>query len=113
MKKVLRKVLYVFSKYFGLILIEKILSKMALNDLYKNPKFANPQNLIKNGFKVFSQQDEDGIIEEIFKRIGTTKKIFIEIGVESGIECNTTYLLFKDWNGLWIEGNEDFKENIC
>ncbi len=112
MKKVLRKVLYVFSKYFGLILIEKILSKMALNDLYKNPKFANPQNLIKNGFKVFSQQDEDGIIEEIFKRIGTTKKIFIEIGVESGIECNTTYLLFKDWNGLWIEGNEDFKENI-
>ena len=30
------------------------------------------------GFKVYSQFDEDGIIEEIFKRIGTTNKVFIE-----------------------------------
>ena len=30
------------------------------------------------GFKVYSQNDEDGIIEEIFNRIGTTNKIFIE-----------------------------------
>jgi len=56
------------------------------------------------GFKVYSQNDEDGIIEEIFNRIGTTNKIFIEFGVENGLECNSHYLLFKNWRGLWIDG---------
>ena len=58
------------------------------------------------GFKVYSQNDEDGIIEEIFNRIGTTNKIFIEFGVENGLECNSHYLLFKGWRGLWIDGGE-------
>ena len=58
------------------------------------------------GFKVYSQNDEDGIIEEIFNRIGTTNKTFIEFGVENGLECNSHYLLFKNWHGLWIDGGE-------
>jgi hypothetical protein len=112
MREIIRKILYIFSKYFGLIKIETILSKLALNDLYKNKKFSHPKNLVKFGFKVFSQQDEDGIIEEIFNRIGVSKKKFIEIGVETGIECNTTYLLYKGWSGLWIEGNSCFRNSI-
>ena len=59
-----------------------------------------------HGFKVYSQNDEDGIIEEIFNRIGTTNKTFIEFGVENGLECNSHYLLFKNWHGLWIDGSE-------
>ena len=58
------------------------------------------------GFKVFSQNDEDGIIEEIFNRIGTTNKKFVEFGVENGLECNSHFLLHKGWSGLWIEGSE-------
>lgn len=58
------------------------------------------------GFKVYSQSDEDGIIDEIFRRIGTTTKIFVEFGAESGIENNSRYLLENGWSGLWIEGNE-------
>jgi hypothetical protein len=108
----IRKILYIFSKYFGLIKIETVLCKIALNDLYKNNKFSHPKNLIRFGFKVFSQQDEDGIIEEIFNRIGVSKKKFIELGVETGIECNTTYLLYKGWSGLWVEGNSYFKNSI-
>lgn len=108
----IKKILYIFSKYFGLIKIEKILCKIALDNLYKNKKFDNPKNLTKFGFKVFSQQDEDGIIEEIFNRIGVKKKKFIEIGTETGIECNTTYLLFQGWSGLWVEGNIHFKNLI-
>jgi hypothetical protein len=108
----IRKILYIFSKYFGLIKIETVLCKIALNDLYKNNKFSHPKNLIRFGFKVFSQQDEDGIIEEIFNRIGVSKKKFIELGVETGIECNTTYLLYKGWSGLWIEGNSYLKNSI-
>lgn len=64
------------------------------------------------GFKVYSQNDEDGIIEEIFNRIGTTNKIFIEFGVTNGLECNSHYLLHKGWRGLWIEGDKDYLKDI-
>ena len=60
-----------------------------------------------HGFKVYSQGEEDGIIEEIFNRVGTTNKIFIEFGVENGLECNSHYLLFKGWRGLWIDGGHE------
>ena len=59
------------------------------------------------GFKVYSQNEEDGIIEEIFNRVGTTNKIFIEFGVENGLQCNSHYLLFKGWRGLWIDGGHE------
>jgi hypothetical protein len=56
--------------------------------------------------QVYSQNYEDAIIAEIFKRIGTTNKKFVEIGVENGVECNTRLLLEQGWRGLWIEGSE-------
>lgn len=64
------------------------------------------------GFKVYSQNEEDGIIEEIFNRVGTTNKNFIEFGVGNGLECNSHYLLFKGWRGLWIEGEENYVKEI-
>jgi len=57
------------------------------------------------GFKVYSQSDEDGIIEEIFNRIGIRQGRFCEIGVEDGLECNSFYLIHKGWRGCWIEGD--------
>ena len=74
---------------------------------YENKrKFDNPLHLDRYGYKVYSQNDEDGMIQEIFKRIGTTNKIFVEFGVQDGIESNCHFLLFSGWKGLWIEGNE-------
>jgi hypothetical protein len=67
------------------------------------PRHADPKRLLRYGFKVYSQNDEDGIIQEIFRRIGTTNRTFIEFGVETGIESNTTKLLVEGWRGLWIE----------
>jgi len=64
------------------------------------------KSLIAFGQKIYSQNDEDGIILEIFNRIGTISKVFVEFGVENGLECNTRALLFCGWRGLWIEGNE-------
>jgi hypothetical protein len=62
--------------------------------------------LERYGFKVYSQNDEDGIIYEIFRRIGSKHKTFIEFGVENGLECNTHFLLHMGWKGLWLEGSE-------
>jgi hypothetical protein len=69
------------------------------------PKYSHPLSLVPHGRKMFSQADEDGIIIEIFNRIGTTNKTFIEFGCGDGIENNTYALLFQDWNGLWIDGS--------
>ena len=64
------------------------------------------------GFKVYSQNDEDGIIEEIFNRLGIRQGRFCEIGVENGLECNSLYLIHKGWLGCWIEGNPHQHEPI-
>lgn len=72
----------------------------------------DPKRLEPFGFKVYSQGDEDGVLEEIFRRLAITKGTFIEIGVENGLECNTLYLLHKGWRGAWIEGNPKQEEPI-
>jgi hypothetical protein len=76
------------------------------------PRYANPKRLLRYGFKVYSQGDEDGIIQEIFNRIGTTNCVFVEFGVESGIECNSVKLLVDGWRGLWIDGGANNVEQI-
>lgn len=82
------------------------------NNLYQNPKYASSKRLNKYEYQVFSQYGEDGIIQEIYNRIGTTNKYFIEFGVEDGLESNTLNLLYKNWKGLWIEGSKRQTEKI-
>jgi hypothetical protein len=72
----------------------------------------NLQRLEWHGKKIFSQSDEDGIIARIFRRIGTTNKVFVEFGAETGSENNTRLLLEIGWTGLWIEGNPDYALSI-
>ena len=76
------------------------------------PRYADPKRLVRHGFKVYSQSDEDGIIQEIFNRIGTTNRTFIEFGVETGIECNSVKLLVEGWSGLWIEASDPYAAEI-
>jgi len=71
--------------------------------LFENTKYRERLNFFE--FQSFSQNGEDGIINEIFKRIETTNKYFVEFGVEDGMENNTLFLLNSGWTGLWIEGN--------
>jgi len=58
--------------------------------------------------KVYSQNGEDGILRELFRRIGNGSRYFVEFGVEDGLECNTAFLSRAfGWSGLLIEGNPD------
>jgi hypothetical protein len=55
---------------------------------------------------ISSQNGEDGILFEIFNRIGTRTKFFVEFGVESGVQCNCAYLVrYFGWSGLFLEAN--------
>ena len=61
-----------------------------------------------SGSKIYSQSDEDGIIQEIFRRIGIKHKTFVEFGCEVGLENNSRYLLEQGGRGLWMEGFPDY-----
>ena len=108
MKNLFRKILWSIGKNTRLHAINKNLSQLNLEKIKQSKRYNNQKNLINFGFKSYSQSDEDGIIEEIFNRIGVSNKNFIEIGVQDGLECNTTYLLNQGWNGMWIE--QDIKQ---
>ncbi len=71
-------------------------------------RYAAPRRLNRFGWRAFSQTDEDGMIQEIFRRIGTTNRRFVEIGTGDGRENNTAYLLACGWAGAWIEGDPAF-----
>jgi hypothetical protein len=68
--------------------------------------------------RVYSQNGEDGILEEILRRVGAPKKYFVEFGVETGEQCNCARLVLEEgWHGLFIEGFapyfEQLRERYC
>lgn len=71
--------------------------------MFETPRYREENRVVRHGYRAYSQNDEDGIIEEIFRRIGATARTFFEIGVETGIECNTLNLLAHGWRGTWVE----------
>jgi hypothetical protein len=75
------------------------------DQLRASPRAMEPLRLIRFGRKGCSQGDEDGLILEIFQRIGEGDRRFVEFGVQSGEECNTALLLMAGWSGLWLEGS--------
>jgi hypothetical protein len=80
--------------------------------LLQRERYRDDRMLAPHGFKVYSQADEDGFIHEIFLRIGTEHRTFVEIGVSHGLECNTRLLLRYGWRGCWIDGDLNYSLEI-
>ncbi|MBS0659697.1 MAG: hypothetical protein JSR82_15765 [Verrucomicrobia bacterium] len=80
---------------------------MLVQELLRQPKHARPEGLARFEHQVFSQGGEDGVLQEIFRRIGTSNRHFVEFGVEDGIQNNTHFLLHQGWSGSWLEGSEE------
>jgi hypothetical protein len=77
--------------------------------LHGVPRYKEPKRLGAHEFQMFSQSGADGIVAEIFRRIGRASSVFVEFGVGDGLENNTTALLLQGWSGIWIEAS---KRNI-
>lgn len=69
---------------------------------------------------IFSQSGQDGIIEEILKRLNIHQGKFIEFGGWDGVHLsNCRYLSLQGWSGLFIEADhpkflelqENYKQN--
>ena len=95
-----------------LAITRQIFLNMFTEQLKEKERYNQPKSLIKHSYKIFSQNEEDGIIREIFNRIGTTNKTFVEFGCGDGLENNTLALLLEDWKGLWLEGSSRSVNNI-
>jgi hypothetical protein len=83
-----------------------LLQHWYLEELLAKPRYADPKRLHQFEHQVFSQNGEDGTLAEIFRRIGTTDRRFVEVGVGDGLENNTTFWLAQGWQGCWLEGDE-------
>lgn len=81
-------------------------------ELEHHPRYSDPRRLFRPFLQVSSQNGEDGIIREIFRRIGVTNRIFAEIGVGNGFENNTAFLLSQGWTGAWVDGSDAFRSAI-
>ncbi len=83
-----------------------------LDRLLAGERYREPGRLPRHEAQVFSQGGEDGAIAEIFRRVGTGSRTFVEIGVGDGLENNTSFLLWQGWSGWWVEGNEAYATAI-
>lgn len=74
------------------------------------------------GYKIHSQNDEDGIIDAIFQDIPPQSRYFVEFGIgpnwkdptnSNGIEGNCVLLRNNGWRGLFMDGgNHPAEYNI-
>ena len=73
-------------------------------------------NFAKYKHNVYSQNGEDGIIQELLLRL--KDKInpdpwCVEFGAWDGIHCSNTFNLVKSgWNAFYIEGNKERFKNL-
>lgn len=81
-------------------------SQSLVRDIQKEEKFADPLRLERFGYSVASQNEEDGMLAEVFRRIGETSRTFFEFGVGNGLQNITFHMLLNGWRGWWIEINQ-------
>ncbi len=66
-------------------------------------------NLTFNPFRknIHSQNGEDGVVEEILKRLAIQSGQFVEFGAWDGKHLSNTFaLLERGWEGVYIEGDK-------
>lgn len=112
-KSRVRDWLAVAGPYFHSPTVEQILLRQEFSALRDQIRAATPDNPALAGYKIFSQTDEDGIIANIFQRIGEGGRHFIEIGCGDGTENNTHALLLQGWQGTWIDGGKEKIDHIA
>jgi hypothetical protein len=85
--------------------IARMQSEQVTRALLSEPRRQDSKRLNQHEYRVSSQNGEDGIIAEIFRRIGTTNRTFVEFGASDGSENNTALLVRQGWSGLWMDAD--------
>lgn len=102
------RIFRLLEKIANRLLSKKVREKIefdVINEMEKR-RLRHDNPVGRAGRKIFSQSDEDGIIDEIMTRIGIHQGTFVEFGVGNGSECNSLALLASGWQGVWIGGQK-------
>jgi len=86
-------------------------SDLLIRNILAQPEHQDPKRLERSGWRACSQNDEDGILNEIFRRIGAPHRSFVEFGCGDCLENNTAYLLSQGWRGLWMDADDSNASN--
>lgn len=79
--------------------------ELYLRQLLADERYLDPKRLLRHEYQVYSQNGEDGVLAEIFHRIGVKDRVFVELGTGDGLINNTVFLLGQGWQGFWVEGD--------
>jgi len=88
------------------------LAKRFFDEIQNSDRAKEPKRLLHYTDRVFSQGIEDGVLQEIFRRVGVASHTAIEVGTGDGTENNTMYLLFQGWKCLWVEADTRLTNRI-
>ena len=100
-QKILNKIIKKIGKLY--------IKKKALEEIRSPEMIARiPESSLLNFYgNIHSQIGQDGILQEIFKRLNLQKGFFCEFGAWDGIYLsNCRKLVEEGWAGIFIEGNE-------
>lgn len=89
---------------FPSAIVQSLLSS-ELRELHREIAEKTPGNPAAEGYKVYSQADEDGVIDAIYRALGAGTHVFVELGCGNGLENNTHHLLLRGWRGVWVDGS--------
>lgn len=100
--EVLKNVIYVDKVYGGISEIRRRMLEPRMSEV----------DLSLAEYRIFSQNGEDGILNEILRNIDVENLFFVEFGVGDGWSCNTRLLAeVFGWRGTFIEvEREDFSK---
>ena len=71
------------------------------------------KTLLKYRKDYYSQNGEDGVIEEILRRMGIKQGWFVDVGAWDGKYLSNSFALVeKGWKGLEIKGDKTKFEDI-
>ncbi|MCH9621431.1 MAG: hypothetical protein S4CHLAM20_08510 [Chlamydiia bacterium] len=94
------------KKYF-------FISLLLYQFLYSNFETISKSSLLHYRWNRCSQFGEDGIIDEIFRRMRIQNGLFVEFGAMDGIKFSNTYgLCCKGWKGLYIESDKKYEQAL-
>ena len=75
-------------------MIASMLARFQIDKMQSEQRLLGERRLASQGYKAYSEGDQDGIIQEIFRRIGVTNKFFVEFGCGDGLQNNTSWKFY-------------------
>jgi hypothetical protein len=86
-----------------LIRVRQHIRYLSYSQLLQRAEYSGDMSLYE--LSVFSQNGEDGVVQEIFRRIGTTNRFFVEIGASPN-EANAVFLAdVFGWTGCFLDAS--------